>query len=51
MTGQRPQPHLQPRAYQRTPRKRRFPWARLWVWAGTAVAGALMIGFVAKFLG
>jgi len=32
------------------PRKRRFPWAQVWVWAGTIVAIAFMVAFVLKVL-
>jgi len=28
--------------------KKRFPWARLWVWVATAVGLALVVGFVLK---
>ncbi|EPR76263.1 hypothetical protein ADILRU_1397 [Leifsonia rubra CMS 76R] len=39
-----------PPAYpgMRTPRKRRFPWARLWVWTGTVVGIGFIVAFVLK---
>ncbi|MBH0008582.1 MULTISPECIES: hypothetical protein [unclassified Salinibacterium] len=35
---------------KRAPRKRRFPWARLWVWAGTVVAFGFAIALVLKIV-
>lgn len=39
-----------PQGVQRKPRKRRFPWARFWVWIATVVAIGFMVAFVLKVL-
>ncbi|MBH0098351.1 hypothetical protein I6E68_04245 [Salinibacterium sp. NSLL150] len=49
MSSKRPAPQ-QGSATQRTPRKRRFPWAQVWVWTGTIVAIAFAVALVLKIV-
>ncbi|MBH0116302.1 hypothetical protein I6E52_05540 [Salinibacterium sp. NG253] len=37
-------------AVKRTPRKRRFPWAQVWVWTGTIVALGFAVALVLKIV-
>ncbi|MGZ0211816.1 MAG: hypothetical protein ACKVI4_05005 [Actinomycetales bacterium] len=40
-----------PQGVQRTPRKRRFPWPRIWVWAAVVVGIAFAAALVLKLAG
>ncbi|MGJ8721573.1 MAG: hypothetical protein ACSHW9_06965 [Salinibacterium amurskyense] len=40
-----------PQGVPRKPRKRRFPWPRVWVWAGVIVGAAFAVALVLKLVG